>query len=70
VSGTVVGGLVQISNDTTNTNNGTYLPSQNVAIKNLVLSGGASVRQDWCTEFGSNGCTATNVTGGTVSMCP
>lgn len=69
-SGTVVGGLVQISNDTTNTNNGTYAPSKNVAIKNLVLSGGASVRQDWCTEYGANGCTATNVTGGTVSMCP
>jgi hypothetical protein len=69
VSGTVVGGLVQISNDTTNTNNGTYPPSQNVAIKNLTLSGGASVRQDWCSEYGSNGCTATNITGGTVSMC-
>jgi hypothetical protein len=69
VSGTVVGGLVQISNDTANTDSGRYLPSQNVAIKNLVLSGGASVRQDWCTQFGSNGCTATNVTGGTVSMC-
>lgn len=70
VSGTVVGGVVQISNDTTNTENGTYLPSQNVAIKNLVLSGGASVRQDWCSQYGKNGCSATNVTGGTVSMCP
>jgi hypothetical protein len=69
-SGTIVGGLVQISNDTDNTNAGTYAPSQNVAIKNLVLSGGASVRQDWCTQYGKNGCTATNVTGGTVSMCP
>jgi hypothetical protein len=70
ISGTVVGGLVQISNDTNNTNNGTYPPSQNVAIKNLVLSGGASVRQDWCSDPGKNGCSATNVTGGTVSMCP
>lgn len=69
-SGTVVGGLVQISNDTTNTNDGTFAPSKNVAIKNLVLSGGASVRQDWCSQYGANGCTATNVTGGTVSMCP
>lgn len=68
VSGTVVGGLVQISNDTANTP-GRYAPSSNVAIKNLVLSGGASVRQDWCTQYGANGCTATNVTGGTVSMC-
>jgi hypothetical protein len=69
VSSTVVGGLVQISNDTTNTNNGKYPPTKNVTIKNLTLSGGASVRQDWCNEFGSNGCTAVNVTGGTVSMC-
>ncbi len=68
-SGTVVGGVVQISNDTKNTENGTYPPSQNVAIKNLVLSGGASVRQDWCAEYGANGCTASDVTGGTVSMC-
>jgi hypothetical protein len=70
ISGAVVGGVVQISNDTTNTNNGTYPPSENVALKNLVLSGGASVRQDWCTQYGPNGCTATNITGGTVSMCP
>jgi hypothetical protein len=69
-SGTVSGGLVQISNDTDNTNSGTYPPSQNVAIKNLTLSSGASVRQDWCSQYGKNGCTATNVTGGTVSMCP
>jgi hypothetical protein len=68
-SGTVVGGLVQISNDTANTESGTYPPSENVAIKNLTLSGGASVRQDWCAQYGANGCTATNVTGGTVSMC-
>ena len=69
VSGTVVGGLVQISNDTTNTDNGKFPPSENVTIKNLTLSGGASVRQDWCSEFGSNGCTAVNITGGSVSMC-
>lgn len=69
-SGTVSGGLVQISNDTDNTNAGTYPPSENVAIKNLTLSNGASVRQDWCTQYGKNGCTASNVTGGTVTMCP
>jgi hypothetical protein len=69
VSGTVVGGLVQISNDTANTESGRYAPSQNVAIRNLTLSGGASVRQDWCAQFGANGCTATNISGGTVSMC-
>jgi hypothetical protein len=69
-SGTVVGGLVQISNDTANTESGRYAPSQNVHIQNLTLSGGASVRQDWCSQYGRNGCTATNVTGGTVSMCP
>jgi len=69
VSGKIVGGQVVLSNDTDNTNDGTYLPSQNVALKNLVLSGGASVRQDWCSQFGANGCTATNISGGTVSMC-
>jgi len=69
VSGTVVGGIVQLTNDTDNTNSGRYLPSENVHIQNLTLSGGAQVRQDWCSEFGSNGCSATNVTGGTVSMC-
>lgn len=69
VSGTVVGGLVLLSNDTTNTNNGTFPPSSNVALKNLTLSGGASVRQDWCSQFGANGCTASNITGGSVSMC-
>jgi hypothetical protein len=70
VSGTVVGGLVQISNDTDNTESGRYAPSEDVAISNLVLSGGAAVRQDWCAQYGANGCTATNVTGGNVSMCP
>jgi hypothetical protein len=69
VSGTVDGGLVQISNDTENTDSGRYPPSENVHIANLTLTGGASVRQDWCDQFGANGCTATNVTGGTVSMC-
>ena len=70
VSGTVQGGLVQLSNDTDNTESGRYPPSENVAFRNLTLSGGASVRQDWCADFGSNGCSATNITGGTVSMCP
>jgi hypothetical protein len=69
VSGTVNGGLVQISNDTENTEGGRYPPSENVHIQNLTLTGGASVRQDWCAEYGANGCTATNVTGGDVSMC-
>jgi hypothetical protein len=70
VSGTVAGGVVLLSNDTTNTNNGTYAASRNVALKNLTLSGGASVRQDWCSQYGPNGCSATNITGGTVTMCP
>jgi hypothetical protein len=69
VSGTVSGGLVQLSNDTDNTNSGRYPPSENVSLRNLTLSNGASVRQDWCADFGANGCTATNITGGTVSMC-
>ena len=67
VSGTVSSGLVQLSNDTKNTDAG-MVASQNVSLRNLVLSNGASVRQDWC-ELGARGCTATNITGGTVSMC-
>lgn len=69
VGGTVVGGLVQVTNDTDSTTSGEYPPTENVAIMNLTLSGGASVRQDWCSEYGANGCTATNITGGNVSMC-
>jgi hypothetical protein len=68
-SGTVEGGLVQLTNDTDNTTSGRYLPSRNVHIANLALSGGAQVRQDWCQEYGSNECSATNITGGAVSMC-
>lgn len=68
-SGTISGGLVQLTNDTNNTNNGTYPPSKDVTIQNLTLQNGASVRQDWCNEFGSNGCSAENITGGSVSMC-
>ena len=33
-SGTVVGGIVQLTNDTDNTNDGTYPPSKDVALKN------------------------------------
>ncbi len=69
VGGTVSGGLVQLTNDTDNTNEGVYPPSKDVTIQNLTLTNGASVRQDWCNEFGSNGCSAINVTGGNVSMC-
>lgn len=69
-SGTVSGGLVQLTNDTDNTNEGVYPPSKDVILQNLTLSNGASVRQDWCSEFGSNGCSANNISGGNVSMCP
>ncbi len=68
-SGTVSGGIVQLTNDTDNTNEGVYPPSRDVTLQNLTLTNGASVRQDWCDEFGSNGCTANNITGGAVSMC-
>lgn len=69
VSGTVSGGVVQLTNDTDNTNEGVYPPSKDVTLQNLTLTNGASVRQDWCNEFGSNGCIAMNITGGNVSMC-
>lgn len=68
-SGIVSGGLVQLTNDTNNTNNGTYPPSKDVTIQNLTLQNGASVRQDWCNEFGANGCIARNIAGGSTSMC-
>lgn len=69
LSGTVSGGLVQLSNDTEDTNEGRYAPTSDVTLQNLMLTNGASVRQDWCNEYGSNGCSATNITGGVVSMC-
>jgi len=69
VSGTVDGGEIAITNDTENTESGRYPPTENVHVQNLTLSGGASVVQSWCAEFGANGCTATNITGGTVDMC-
>jgi hypothetical protein len=69
ISGTVNGGSILLSNDTTNTNSGKYPPSKNVSLRNLTLSGGASVRQAWCEQFGANGSSATNITGGNVSMC-
>jgi len=68
-AGIVSGGVVQLTNDTDNTNDGTYPPSKDVTLQNLTLTNGASVRQVWCNEFGSNGCSADNITGGTVSMC-
>lgn len=69
-SGIVAGGVVQLTNDADNTNEGVYPPSQDVTLQNLTLTGGASVRQDWCEESGRNGCSALNITGGNVSMCP
>jgi hypothetical protein len=57
VSGTVSKGQVRIAGAT----------QSNIALKNLTLSNGASVLQSPCS--GTNTCTATNVTGGTVSMC-
>jgi hypothetical protein len=72
-SGVISGGIVQLTNDTDNTstnpNNAVYPPSTDVTLQNLTLTDGASVRQDWCEEFGSNGCTAVNITGGAVAMC-
>jgi hypothetical protein len=69
ISGTIVGGVVQLTNDTDNTTSGKYPPSQNVTLANLKLSGGASVRQDWCNEYGANGCVAKDISGGNVNMC-
>ncbi len=74
-SGTVVGGVITISNDKANTDpTDTRIPmvtTRNVKIQNLNLSGGASVKEDWCDwkSQGDVGNRAINVTGGTVSMC-
>src|SRR5690606_24009347 len=43
IGGSVSGGLVQVSNDTNNTNSGTYPPSRDVTNQNLRLEAGASV---------------------------
>jgi hypothetical protein len=57
VSGTISKGQVRIAGTT----------QSNIALKNLTLTNGASVLQSPCS--GTNTCTATNVTGGTVTMC-
>ncbi len=67
-SGTVSRGSVILSNDTNNTNNGTYEPSRNVTLQNLTLSNGASVSEAWC-DLGDRGNRARNISGGSVSMC-
>lgn len=67
-SGKVSGGQVLLSNDTTNTNSGLYIPSRNVTLKNLALSSGANVKEDWC-QLGDRGNRAYSLTGGTVTMC-
>ena len=61
-------GSITLSNDTTNTNSGLYQASKNVLLKNIVLSNGASVTEQWC-QLGDRGNRASNITGGTVTMC-
>jgi hypothetical protein len=67
-SGSISNGAVVLSNDTDNTNNGTYEGSSNVTLQNLSLSNGASISEAWC-DLGDRGNRAGNITGGTVSMC-
>ena len=66
-SGIVSGSNVLLSNDQDNTDNGTYVPSQNVLLQNLTLEG-ASVSEAWC-QLGDRNNRAMNITGGTVNMC-
>lgn len=68
VSGSVNGGELRISNDTKNTDNGTYAKTSNTIISNTTLSGGASLREDWC-DATDRGNRAIDVTGGAVDMC-
>lgn len=67
-SGLVGSGEIRISNDTDNTNDGTYARTSNTIIQNTTLSGGASVREDWCDST-DRGNRAIDVTGGDVDMC-
>ena len=67
-SGTVSNGSVLLSNDTDNTNNGTYEPSQNVTLQNLTLSNGATLSEAWC-DLGDRGNRAVNISGATPNMC-
>jgi hypothetical protein len=67
VSGTITNGSVTLSNDTANTDNGTFAASQNVTLQNLTLSNG-SVTEGWC-QLGDRGNRAVNITGGNVDMC-
>ena len=66
--GTVSGGSIILSNDTTNTNSGLYQASRNVTLKNMGLSNGATVTEQWC-HLGDRGNRAYNISGGTVTMC-
>ncbi len=68
VSGNIPDGAIRLSNDMKDTP-GTFAPSKNIAIKNLTLSNGARLLQDYC-DYGRNGSSVTNVTGGTVTLCP
>jgi hypothetical protein len=67
-SGNISKGSAILSNDTTNTNSGLYQASRNVTLKNITLSNGATLAEQWC-ELGDRGNRASNVTGGTVTMC-
>jgi hypothetical protein len=68
VSGTVSGKQIRLSNDTTNTNNGTYAKSHDVTLNHLSLSNGSSILEDWCDSTNRNNH-AWNISGGSVSMC-
>jgi len=66
-SGIISGANVLLSNDTEDTDAGTFEPSQNVLLQNLTLED-ASVSEAWC-ELGDRGNRAENITGGSVNMC-
>jgi hypothetical protein len=66
-SGTIANGSVLLSNDTEDTNEGVYVPSQNVTLQNLTLSNGG-VSEAWC-ELGDRGNRAYSISGGSVDMC-
>jgi hypothetical protein len=67
-SGTVSNGDVLLSNDTENTENGSFEGSRDVTLQNLTLSNGATLSEAWC-DLGDRGNRAVNISGAAADMC-
>ncbi|MBN2339890.1 MAG: right-handed parallel beta-helix repeat-containing protein [Deltaproteobacteria bacterium] len=71
VSGTVSNADVYLTNDSENTEDGTYAPSHDVTLANITLSNGAWVHEAYCdwNGIGDQNNRAENIIGGSVDMC-